>query len=204
MNIKIVQYIFFAFLVLLPAEAMAKGQLYKIDNDQTHVRFASKMCEADLLLGEFAKVGGEIYFDENDPSKSYANIEIDPSSAGFNKEYHGEDHIETIVKGKKFLNIVNFPKIKFKTTKLEKTSDTTANITGEMSLVGIEHPLTLEVTFHQDRGGEKGDRHFVAFSGYGKFKRSDHGIMYALDRIGIRRIGDEVTVMISVVANKKE
>lgn len=192
------------FVFLFPLQAYAAGQTYIIDPDQTHVRFAAKMCEADLLMGEFADVQGNIYFDENDVTSSRVNVIIDAASASFNKEYHHDDHIETIVEGEKFLNTGIFPKITFESLEVERTGDFTGKIKGLMSLVGVKRPFSLDVTFHEDAGKTKSGREFVSFSAEGKFKRSDFGILYALDRVGIRRIGDEVTVLLTVTANKEE
>jgi len=61
----------------------------------------------------------------------------------------------------------------------------------------------MEITFHDDVGMTAQGRKMAAFSAYGKFKRSDFGIVYGLDRIGIRRMDDEVTVLIDVAGNRK-
>ncbi len=187
-------------LVALPAQA---AERYEIDNEQTHIKFAAKMCEADLLMGQFHKVEGSFLLDEEYPEHSSVSLLIHPESATFSKEYHREDHIDTIVKSEKFLHIAKFPEIHFESTSVKQTSDITADVTGNLTLAGVTHPMTLEVTFHKDDGHTRAGRTLAAFSAYGTFKRSNHGIMYALDRIGIRRIGDEVTVLVSVVGNKE-
>jgi len=183
----------------------AKGH-YELENEQTRVKFASKMCEPDLLMGEFGNVKGTIYFDEENVENSEVFVEIDAMSATFNKEFHGEDHIDTIVKSAKFLNVDLFPKITFKSTSIRKTSEFTGMLVGEMTLVGKTWPMELEVTFRNKDANveDDGNRDVVYFSAFGKFKRSDYGILYALERMGIRKIGDEVTVMISATANKKD
>ena len=84
----------------------------------------------------------------------------------------------------------------FKSTKVEQTSDFTADVTGDLTLMGVARPFTMEVTFDKDQGLMASGRQLAAFSAYGKFKRSDFRNYYGLDRLGIRKIGDEVTVLI--------
>jgi hypothetical protein len=40
----------------------------------------------------------------------------------------------------------------------------------------------------------------VAFSAYGTFNRSDWTLLYGLDRVGIRRMSDEVQIFITTSA----
>lgn len=195
----------FAFLILFISgySLDARAVTYIIDPEQSHIRFAAKMCEADLLMGEFHRLSGTIELDETHPENTRVEVSVDASSATFNKEYHREDHIDSIVKGEKFLHVDRYPTITFKGTSITQTSPTTANLTGQMTLVGQTHPFSMEVTFHDDTGMTMNGRELAAFSAYGTFQRSDFGINYALDRVGIRRIGDEVTVLMSIAATRK-
>ena len=190
----------FAFLVLgffLPASARADEAAYRLDPDQSHVRFADKMCEADLLMGDFRGVKGTIWLDEENPEKSRVDVTIDARSGVYSKEMHKGEAIKAIVEGKNFLNVEKYPTITFKSTKVERTSDFTADVSGNLTLMGVTRPFAMEVTFDKDAGKTAKGRELVAFSAFGKFKRSNFNNFYALDRIGIRRIGDEVTVLIS-------
>ncbi|HTK84476.1 MAG TPA: YceI family protein [Patescibacteria group bacterium] len=181
---------------VLPASAQAATAAYKLDPDQSHVRFADKMCEADLLMGDFRGVKGTIWFDEEHPDKSRVEVTIDARSGVYSKEMHKGEAIKTIIEGKNFLDVEKYPVIIFKSTKVEQTSDFTADVNGDLTLMGITHPFTMEVTFDKDQGKTANDRQLAAFSAYGKFKRSDFRNYYGLDRLGIRKIGDEVTVLI--------
>jgi polyisoprenoid-binding protein YceI len=199
-----IRTIFFALLLfLLPSFAHAASAVYEIDPDQTHVRFAAKMCLADILMGEFHNVKGVFFFDEQDPNKSHVEVTIGVGSASFNKEAHKGEAVKEIIDGDRFLKAVEFPIVTFRSTKVVKTSDITADVTGDMTIVGVTRPVKMEITFHDDVGMTAQGRKVAAFSAYGKFKRSDFGIVYGLDRIGIRRMDDEVTVLIDVAGNRR-
>lgn len=193
-----------ALLLALAHPAAAKPLTYDIDPGQTQVRFAVKMCEADILMGEFQDVQGTILFDEENPSASKVDVTIHADSAHYSKEYHKEDHLKTIIDGEKILNTPRFPTITFRSTAIEKTSETTGWLTGDMTFAGVTKPFRMEVTFQPDVGMTAAGRDLIALSADGRFTRSDFGVIYGLDRIGIRRMDDEVRVLITVTANRRK
>ncbi len=199
------RFILLAVLIVFSMPALAGGLLYDIEKEKTHVRFVAKMCTADVLKGEFEQLSGQIYFDQKYPEKSWVEATLSSNSLLLDKEFHGDHHIKTIVESKSFLNAASFPVITLKSTGIERTGMHTGIMTADMTLVGQTHPITLEVTFENtmtDRYAFRpANRDSVAFSAYGTFKRSDWGITYALDRIGIRRISDEVQILLSTTAN---
>ena len=187
---------------------------YVVDSEQSFVRIATKMCQPDLLKGEFGNVTGEILLDENNLENSSVNITVDAVDALFDHEFHRTDNIKDIVMGEKILKVFRFPVISFKSTKIirtnsdqfsaygEQSSIITAVVKGDLSLVGVTRPFEMEVTFHEKTGLTDSGRIVAAFSTFGTFKRSDFGVNYGLDRVGIRRMGDEVMVMTSITANR--
>lgn len=190
------------------------AERYIVDSEQSFVRIAAKMCEPDLLKGEFGRISGEILLDEENLEKSSVTITITAGDAVFDHEFHRTDNIKDIVMGEKILSVIKFPLITFKSTQIirtnadqfqaygEQTSVITAIVKGDMTLVGVTRPFEMEVTFHQDTGLTSKGRMVAAFSTYGTFKRSDFGVNYGLDRVGIRRMGDEVMVMTSITASR--
>ncbi|WP_455217385.1 YceI family protein [Kaarinaea lacus] len=194
--------------------AVFSADRYIIDTDQSFIRIAAKMCEPDLLKGEFGNVSGEIILDEKNLENSSITITVTAADAVFDHEFHRTDNIRDIVMGEKILKVLNFPLISFKSTDItltnadqfkaygEQSSVITATVRGDMTLVGITRPFEMEATFHEKTGLTSQGRMVAAFSTFGTFKRSDFGVNYGLDRVGIRRMGDEVTVMSSITANR--
>ena len=178
--------------------------MFKLDPTQTKVKFVTKMCEADILEGEFQEVSGTFYFDEQAPEKSWVKVTLTPASLLYSREFHRDDHIKTIIESEKLLNTLQFPVISFESETVEVTSDITANVTGTLTLVGESHPFTMEITFHNDVGETTKGRELAAFSAYGTFKRSDFNILYGLDRIGIRKMGDEVMVLVTAAGKRQD
>lgn len=193
----------FLALLFFPITAPAKPVTYVIDPEQTQIRIAVKMCEADLLMGTFPEVEGEIVMDESNIKNSSVRARIKAASGVYNKEFHKEDPIKGIIEGPKILNTAVFPDISFISTKIEKTGPNTGFLYGKMTLLGITRPIKFEATFHNDAGMTEVGRELAAFSAYGTFKRSEWKANYGLDRTGIRRMGDDVMVMLTVTAKRK-
>ena len=199
---------------LFSSPTIFSAERYTVDSEQSFIRIAAKMCEPDLLKGEFGRLSGEILLDEDNLENSSVTITVTAADAFFDHEFHRTDNIKDIVMGKQILNALDFPLITFKSTGIiitntqqfkaygEKSSIITATLKGDLTLVGETGPFEMEVTFHEKTGLTNKGRMVAAFSSYGTFKRSDFGVVYGLDRIGIRRMGDEVMVMTSITANR--
>ena len=211
-RLLIILFVLFAGLCVTPA--VFSAERYVVDSEQSFIRIAVKMCEPDILKGEFGNISGEIFLDEENLKNSRVDITISAGNAVFDHEFHRTDNIKDIVMGEKILNTMNFPVITFKSTEVipgnsnqfqaygEQSSVITAIVKGNMTLVGASYPFEMEMTFHDKTGITSKGRIVAAFSGYGKFNRSNFGINYGLDRVGIRRMGDEVTVLTSITANR--
>ncbi len=202
---------FLFLLVISPMQAHAGdifddiygAHLYDINKDETRILFVTKMCTADIIKGQFHDFSGKIYFDKADPEKSWVDVTIDASSLWLDHEYHKDELLKDIIEGDQILKTGVFPTITLKSTNIEVTSIHTGIMTADMTLVGETHPITLEVTFENamtDRYATKIDSDKIAFSAYGTFKRSDWNILYALDRIGIRRMADDVQILLTTKA----
>ncbi|PCI56206.1 MAG: hypothetical protein COB36_05345 [Alphaproteobacteria bacterium] len=193
--------------LLLPPSVIAdplKPRLYDIDQNQSFARFVTKMCTADIIKGEFLNFSGQIYFDEWEPTNSWIDVTLDASSLSLDHEFHKDEILKDIIEGSKILKTSLFSTIKLKSTKIERTSINTGIMVADLTLVGETHPITLEITFENkmtDRYATKIDPNKVSFSAYGTFKRSEWNVLYGLDRVGIRRMSDDVQVFISAVAN---
>jgi polyisoprenoid-binding protein YceI len=198
------------------SSAVVSAERYIVDGEQSFVRIATKMCEPDLLKGEFGRVSGEILLDETNLENSSVTINVTAADAVFDHEFHKTDSIKDIIMGEKILNALKFPLITFKSTEIirnnaqqfqaygEKSSVITAIVKGDLTLVGVTHPFEMEVTFHDKTGMTSKGRMVAAFSTFGSFRRSEFSVVYGLDRVGIRRMGDEVMVMTSITANRSQ
>lgn len=131
-----------------PANPVLAGT-YKVD--PTHVSLTFKVSHFGLsnYTARFATVNASLTYDPADPTKSQVTASIDPTSIrtdhpvaetkiDFDKELAGD----------KWFNAAKFPAVTFKSTKIEVTGERTGRMTGDLTLLGVTKPVTLDVTLN--------------------------------------------------------
>ena len=86
----------------------------------------------------------------------------------------------------------------FKSTRVEKTGATTAQVTGDLTLHGVTKPVTLQARFFGFGANPFNKKPTVGFEVTGKIKRSDFGVTKY-----VPMIGDEVDLSISAPFEKQ-
>ena len=89
--------------------------------------------------GMFHTIAGDIAFDKTDVTKSSVKVEIDATSIDTNFADRNKD-----LNSPDFLNTAEFPKITFESTKVEKTGENVGKITGNLTIIGVTKPVTLD------------------------------------------------------------
>ncbi len=177
--------LFAASPALADSAAPAK---YTFDPAHTQVMFSVSHLGMSHSHGRFAKFDGYFTFDVKNPDASVIDVTIDATSIDMgSKEW--EDHI----RGADFLNTDKFPKMAFKSTAVKRAGAMNGTVTGDLTLLGVTKPVTLDVTFNK-AGRHPYMKNLVAgFSITGKINRADFGMAKH-----IPDVGDEVKIMIEV------
>lgn len=172
----------------------ASAEKFILDKPHTQIIFKVNHMGFSHSYGKFTDYKGEINFDETDPAKSNADVTIQTASLDLDDDKWNEH-----MKSKDFFDVEQFPTMTFESTGIEKTGDKTANITGDLTLLGVTKPVTLAV--QQNNMGKHPMKNVSAtgFSASGKIKRSDFGM-----KGGIPMVGDEVDIIIEVEAYGEE
>ncbi len=95
-----------------------------------------------------------------------------------------------------FFNAAEFPEMTFASTGIERTSDKTGKITGDLTLLGVTKPVTLDVTFNQRAPHPLPQYNGVEVAGFSAtttIKRSDFGMSTF-----VPAIGDEIEIILEV------
>jgi len=188
---KLIPFAFAAAVVALPAATLADS--YVLDPTHTHVGFKISHLGFSETYGNFEDVAGTLELDDKKPEE--AKLEVTVQTESLDSGYDPRDEHVT---GKDFLDVEKFPTMTFKSTKVTRTGDTTADVTGDLTLHGITKPLTLKVTLNKLGENPMSKKVLAGFSATGTLKRSDYGITTYLPAIG-----DEVTLLISSEAVRK-
>ena len=170
------------------AAASTTPEKYTFDPAHTQVMFSVSHLGMSHSHGRFGKFDGYFTFDVKKPETSVIDVTIDATSIDMgSKEW--EDHIC----GADFLNTDKFPKMTFKSTAVKRTGPMNGTVTGDLTLLGVTKPVTLDVTFNK-AGRHPYMKNLVAgFSINGKLNRADFGMAKH-----IPDVGDEVKIMIEV------
>lgn len=155
-----------AVLAALASPAFAADS-YKVDPLHAWVTFKISHAGFSNAHGIFRKVDGSLAIDKTDPSKSSVSISLDANSVDTNYNQRNSD-----IKTPDFLNVAEFPTITFKSTKVEKTGDKQANVTGDMTIAGVTKPVVLAVTFNKE-GQFDPQTYKIGFSATGKISLAD-------------------------------
>lgn len=106
---------------------------------------------------------------------------------------HNEQRDQHLL-SKDFFDAEKYPEIIFRSTRMERNSDGTYMLTGNLTLHGISKPVTLQVEY----GGSTKDPWGNIRAGFtvrGKINRKDFGIDFnMLTEAGGILLGDEVTI----------
>jgi polyisoprenoid-binding protein YceI len=172
------------------APAFAAEVAYKLDPAHTETSFSIDRFGFTSILGIFAKSEGTIWLDEAAPEKSRveATVEVGSLQAGNPAR---EEHVT----GERWLNAAKSPTMTFKSTKVVKTGDTTAKVTGDMTIMGVTQPVTLDVKLNKIGTGPMGPKKMAGFTITGAISRKAFG-----SAGGAGAIGDEVKIHIESLA----
>lgn len=162
---------------------------FQIDNSHSEIQFSVRHMMVSKVRGVFEKWGGEIALDPANPTATTVDIIIDAASIN-TKDAQRDGHLRSA----DFLNVEQFPTIHFKSTKVELTGDNTAKLHGNLTIVGVSKPVTLNVEY---QGNAKSPWGTIShgFSASTKINREDWGLTWnAALETGGWLVGKEIQV----------
>lgn len=173
--------------------AYAEPVNYTLDPAHTQVAFSIDRFGFNRVLGRFENVTGTMVIDEENPVNSSVTATIQVASVDSSNDTRDEH-----IRGERWLNAAQFPTIEFRSTAVRLTGERTAEVTGDLTLLGQTHPVTLNVTLNSIGGtpNRPNDR-FAGFSATGSLSRSEWGSTTAQ---APNMIGNLVTIQIEALA----
>lgn len=169
---------------------------YKIDPSHTVLGFWVTHIGYAKTFGQFTEVEGGFTFDEETKTLSDVNVTV-PTASVSTHHAARDGH----VKNADFLDVGSHPTMTFTATSGEVTGERTGTVTGELTLLGISKPVTLDVVWNKSGPYPFGHKkHTMGISATGTIKRSDFGMTYALGGI----VGDEIEIVIEMEAIQQD
>jgi polyisoprenoid-binding protein YceI len=156
-------------LVLVAATVAAQARSsWKIDPSQTHVRFWVDAIGWPRTAGEFKSFEGRIDIDFDRPSRSRVEFRVAAKSVDVDSATL-DDYLRSAV----FLNVANFPDMRFTSTSVEKRDEHLARVTGDLTMLGVTRPISLDVEVARKLAGTN---QRVGFKATGVINRLDFGM----------------------------
>lgn len=131
-----------AFLALPFA---ATAATYELDPAHTWVQFSINHAGWAQASGQFRTTSGTIDFDPANAAASSLSVTIDAASIDTNDAARDEH-----LRSPDFFNAAEFPSLTFTATAIEVTGEKTGKITGDLTMVGVTKPVTLDVTLNAE------------------------------------------------------
>ena len=158
------------------------------DLDKTHASFIWKVSHLGLsnYTARFTDFDASIDFNPGKPESSKITASVNPASLETDYPYYEEkDFDKKLIEDKKWFNATMFPEITFKSTKIERTGDSTGTMTGDLTFLGVTKPVSLNVTFNGAMKKQPfSKKPTLGFSAQGELKRSDWGFSTYVPNIG--------------------
>jgi len=163
---------------------------WKFDPMHTQVEFSAKHLGMMSVRGHFAEVTatGDLYPDH--PERSTVDVTINTASIRTHNDRRDSD-----LRAANFLDVVTFPTIRFKSTKIEKQSPDRGTMTGDLTIKDVTHPVTLNVVKY----GEFNDPmmgHRIGYAAETKINRKDFGMSFDMMLDGKLVVSHQVQINI--------
>jgi polyisoprenoid-binding protein YceI len=186
-----------AVLGLLAAGPAYAADTYAFDPAHTDIVFFVNHLGYSDTIGRFNQAEGSIVLDEGSLENSAIEVTIDAASLDTNHEER-DGHLRSA----DFFNVREFPEISFTSTRVEPTGEKSAEVTGDLTLLGTTRPVTLEVTLNQiaPHPVPAYDGVITAgFSARGTITRSEFGMDFLAPAVG-----DEIDLILEIEAFKQD
>ena len=170
----------------IPSAKVQEGA-YTVEPLHTRVLFAVSHMGFTTWYGEFTQVSGSLTLTPKSVADSTFEIHIPTNTISTsNAKLDGE------LKSPQWLDTEKYTEIVFKAKEIERAGESSAKVTGDLTLHGVTKPVTLDVTFNGAGTNPLDKKYTVGFEASGAIKRSDFGV-----NSYIPLIGDDVRLIIS-------
>lgn len=180
----------FAAMLALAGAAHAEPVTYTLDPAHTQVAFSTDRFGFNNVLGRFDQASGLVLLDEAHPQNSNVHAVVQMTSVST-----GNDTRDGHLRGERWLNVQQFATMEFQSRNVQLTGAHTADVTGDLTLLGQSHPLTLHVTLNRIGDSPANRARSAGFSATGTLSRATWGSSTAANLIG-----DQVNITIEALA----
>ncbi len=168
---------------------------WNIDATHSQATFSVKHMMITTVRGHFDVLSGQLHIDEEHPENSWVEAEVDAASIN-TRDARRDGHL----KSADFFEVEKYPKIIFKSTKVESKGDNEYRVTGNLTI----RDVTKEVTFDTEYSGQLKDAYGLQRAGLSaktSINRKDFGLTWnAVLESGGVAVSEKVNIEIDLAA----
>ena len=185
---------FFLAAALASTATFAAADTYVLDASHSQVVFSYNHLGFSTTSGMFSGFEGEISFDQENAANSSVSVSM-PVMSMFTGWEKREGHFMS----GDFFGAAEGDMITFTSTSIETTGDTTAMITGDLTMNDVTKSVVLDATLNKMGTHPQAQKDWAGFDATATLLRSDFGLGAFAPYVS-----DEVAVTISIEAMKAE
>jgi polyisoprenoid-binding protein YceI len=142
---------------------------WEVDKAHSSIQFAARHMLLTKVRGRFRRWQASFLLDEKDISNSQIDVTIDAASLDTN-----DDKRDAHLRSPDFLDVMAFPKITFRSTRIHVKPQGQLDVAGELTIRDVTKPVTMAVQAMGKAKDPWGNTK-IAFSGIVFIQREEFG-----------------------------
>jgi polyisoprenoid-binding protein YceI len=166
-------------LVAFATPAVSAAASWEIDPSHAHVTFTADHLGFSVVHGQFRAFTADIRFAPENIAATQIAVTIDAKSIDTGWPARDEH-----LRSPDFLNVAAHPAITFRSTAVTRTGEATADIAGELTVIGVTRPATFKAVLNRLAPNPFTGEPTAGFTVTGQIRRADHGMTFGGDAFG--------------------
>lgn len=164
---------------VLTGSPAAAFETLKIGAPHGTIDFAIGDSRIFRTTGGFRNWQGSLLVNDADVPKSSVDVTIRTGSIQMLDAQQ-----TSMLRDTDFFDVERFPEMKFRSTAVERTGETTLLVLGDVTLRGITRPMTLKASVTERRPDAPAGKRYAILRAEGSIKRSEFGMVKFIDLVG--------------------
>jgi polyisoprenoid-binding protein YceI len=171
---------------------------WNLDPAHTAAEFSARHMMVTTVRGGFRNITGTLEFDPANPAAARVEAVIQTADMISTGLADRDNHL----KSPDFLDVVSYPTITFKSTRVEPTGENRAKIYGDLTIRGVTREVAIDAEHLGEIASPWGD-HRAGFTGSVTINREDFGLTWNMAlEAGGWLVGKDVKIALDVEAIK--
>lgn len=164
---------------------------WQLDPYHTQVEFSAKHLSMMTVRGHFAEVSTIADIDPEHPGTSSVSATIQTDSIRTHNQMRDND-----LRSPNFLDTATYPVMTFKSTSVQTAGPDQYTLTGDLTIKGVTHPVSLAVTKYGELNDPGMMGHRISYGARGQIKRRDFGVGTDMMLDSKLVVSDEIQIFI--------